>query len=187
MVGILSLWLPILIATVLVFVASSIIHMFLPYHRTDFAGVPNEDRLMEAMRGLDLAPGDYAIPHSGGDPEVLKSDAFREKARQGPVAFMTVFPPGDPFGMGAQLAQWFVYLLVVSVLTAYITGRALGPGAEYLDVFRFAGTTAFIAYAAGLWQRSIWYRLKWSTTLKSSFDGLVFGLLTAGVFGWLWP
>lgn len=41
--------------------------------------------------------------------------------------------------------------------------------------------------AASLAQNSIWYSRKWSSTLKSMFDGLVYGLLTAGVFGWLWP
>lgn len=186
MVGIPELWLPILVAAVLVFVASSVIHMFLPYHRTDFAGVPQEDALMGAMRELGVSAGDYAVPYAG-DPEVLKSDAYREKAQRGPVVFMTVLPPGDPFAMGAQLGQWFVYALVVGVFAAYVAGRALGPGAEYLAVFRFAGVTAFVGYALAHAQRSIWYRQKWSTTVKNMFDGLVYGLLTAGTFAWLWP
>ncbi len=66
-------------------------------------------------------------------------------------------------------------------------GRALGPGANYLHVFRFAGATAFLGYAGALSQMSIWYRRAWSLTIKSSFDGLIYGLLTAGTFGWLWP
>jgi hypothetical protein len=54
-------------------------------------------------------------------------------------------------------------------------------------VFRFAGTTAFIGYSVALWQMSIWYRRAWSTTIKATVDGLIYALLTAGVFGWLWP
>jgi hypothetical protein len=27
----------------------------------------------------------------------------------------------------------------------------------------------------------------WIRTLKSMFDGLIYALLTASVFGWLWP
>jgi hypothetical protein len=27
----------------------------------------------------------------------------------------------------------------------------------------------------------------WGTTIKEVIDGLVYGLLTAGTFGWLWP
>ena len=63
----------------------------------------------------------------------------------------------------------------------------LGPGANYLDAFRFAGATAFIGYTLALWQMSIWYRRAWSMTIKSTFDGLIYSLLTAGAFGWLWP
>ena len=57
----------------------------------------------------------------------------------------------------------------------------------YLRVFRFAGATAFIGYAVALWQMSIWYRRAWSTTIKATVDGLIYALLTAGTFGWLWP
>lgn len=186
MVGLLELWLPILVAAVLVFLASSVLHTLLPYHRTDFGPVPDEDGLMQAMRDLDVPPGDRVIPYAG-DPAVLKSEAYREKARKGPVVFMTVFPPGDPFAMGAQLTRWFLYAVVVGVFAAYATGRALGPGAAYLDVFRLAGVTAFAGYSLAHAQRSIWYRQGWGTTLKNMFDGLVYGLLTAGAFGWLWP
>ena len=38
-----------------------------------------------------------------------------------------------------------------------------------------------------LWQDSIWYKKKWSTTVKNTIDGLIYGLLTGGTFGWLWP
>jgi hypothetical protein len=75
----------------------------------------------------------------------------------------------------------------VGIFAAYIAGRALEPGAHYLDVFRFAGCTAFVGYAVALLQNSIWYKRNWTATLKSVFDGLVYALLMAGVFGWLWP
>ncbi|MFQ5537959.1 MAG: hypothetical protein ACE5GJ_10980 [Gemmatimonadota bacterium] len=187
MVGIPALWLPIVVAAVVVFIASSVIHTMLQYHNSDFRKLPAEDDILDAVRSAGVAPGDYMAPHHGGDSSAFKDEAFREKVRRGPVVVMTVFPEGDPFDMKAQLTQWFVYLLVVTLFAAYITGRALGPGAEYLHVFRFAGATAFIGYALGHWQRSIWYKQAWSTSLKNTFDGLVYGLLTGGVFGWLWP
>ncbi len=187
MVGITALWLPILLAAVFVFVASSIIHMFLPYHKNDFKGLPDEDGVRDALRPFDLAAGDYYFPHHHGDMEAMKSAEYQAKAAEGPTAFMTVLPKGQPFHMGAQLTQWFIYSLIVSVFAAYISGRALAPGADYLQVFRFAGATAFFAYTAALWQRSIWFNQAWSTTLKSTIDGLVYAMLTAGAFGWLWP
>lgn len=181
-----SLWLPILVAGVIVFVVSSIIHMFLPYHRSDFGGVPNEDGVMEALRQFDIPPGDYVLPHGGG-PEALKDPAFLEKVERGPNAIVTVVPPSAMTSMGSQLGQWFAYTLLAGVVSAYLAGRMLDPGASYLDVFRVTGTVAFASYSMALMQRSIWYRQRWSTTLKSMFDGLVYAALTGGVFGWLWP
>jgi hypothetical protein len=89
--------------------------------------------------------------------------------------------------MGKSLALWFVYVIVVSTVAGYVAGAALPPGTRYLSVFRFAGTVAFASYALALPQHSIWYRRSWSTTFKSVFDGLIYALVTAGAFGWLWP
>lgn len=183
MVPIMSLWAPILVSAVLVFLASSILHMVLPYHRSDFHKVESEDALMESLRKLGIGPGNYMMPYAES-PSAMKDPAFLEKKKRGPVAVLTVMR--DP-SMGVSLAQWFVYCVVVSVVAAYIAGRALGPGAEYLAVFRFAGATAFVGYGLALWQNSIWYKIAWSTTLKSNIDSLIYGLLTGGAFGWLWP
>ena len=185
MVPVTSLWLPILLSAVIVFVVSSIIHMVLTYHRTDFGKVPAEDQVMEELRKVGIPPGDYVIPCAGGR-EGMKKPEFIEKVTKGPVAFLTVMPSGLP-SMGKTLVQWFVYCIVVGVFTAYIAGSALDPGADYLAVFRFAGSMAFVGYTLALWQNSIWYSRAWSATLKASFDGLVYALVTAGTFGWLWP
>jgi hypothetical protein len=185
MVPITSLLVPILVASVLVFVASAIVHMVLGYHNSDFAGVPDEDRLRAALGPLAIPPGEYVVPHGGG-AAAMKDPAFVEKMRAGPVAMLTVIPSGPP-AMGKQLGLWFVHIVVVGIFTAYVTGRALSPGAEGLQVFRFAGTVAFIAYAVADWPNSIWYRRAWSTALKNSFDGLVYALLTGAAFWWLWP
>lgn len=185
MVPIPSLWLPILLSAVFVFLVSWVIHVFLPYHRSDFRGVPSEDEVMDALRRFNIPPGEYMIPHGGG-PEAMRNPAFIEKMKRGPVALITVMKPGAP-DMGSNLAQWFAYCVLVSIFAAYVAGRTLGPGSEYLPVFRFAGTTAFIGYAMALFQNSIWYKRAWSVTMKQAFDGLVYGLVTAGTFGWLWP
>jgi hypothetical protein len=180
-----SLGIPILVSAVIVFVASSIIHMLLPFHRKDLLKLPKEDEVLDALRRFELPPGDYAAPHAGS-PEGMKKPEFLEKMKKGPVVLMTVGPAGPP-SMGASLVLWFLYSVVVSVFAAYIAGRALGPGAPYLAVFRFAGCSAFMGYSLALLQNSIWYRRNWGTTIRSMIDGLVYGLLTAGTFGWLWP
>jgi hypothetical protein len=184
-VSLVSLWVPILLSAVLVFVVSSVIHMMLGYHASDFAKVPSEDGVMDAVRPFNIPPGDYMMPHAGSSA-AMKDPAYLEKHKRGPVATMTVFPSGE-LAMGSSLVQWFLYAVVVSLFAAYVAGRALGPGAPYLEVFRFAGVVAFAGYALALPQQSIWFKRKWSTTLKSAFDGLVYALITAGTFGWLWP
>ena len=185
MVPVMSLWLPILLSAVIVFIASSIIHMVFTYHRSDFGKVPDEDDVMDSLRKFNIPPGDYVIPCAGSS-KAMAAPEFIEKTTKGPVAFMTVIENGPP-KMGASLVMWFVYSIIVGIFAAYIGGRVLGPGVDYLDVFRFVGCTAFIGYSLALLQNSIWYKRNWSATIKSMFDGLVYGLLTAGTFGWLWP
>lgn len=185
MVPLTSLLIPVLVSAVIVFVASSIIHMLLAYHRSDWRKLPNEDELLDALRRFNIAPGDYMAPHAGG-PEGMKRPEFVEKMAKGPIVLLTLAPGGPP-AMGASLLLWFLYSVVVSVFAGYLASRALAPGADYLAVFRFVGTSAFMGYSLALLQHSIWYKRNWVTTLKSVFDGLVYGLLTAGTFGWLWP
>jgi hypothetical protein len=180
-----ALWLPILLSAVIVFVVSSIIHTVLPWHKSDYARVPNEDKVMDALRPLAIPPGDYMLPRPSSSQE-MRSPDFAEKVKKGPVMVLTVMP-NRMMPMGKNLALWFLYSAIISLFAAYIAGRALPVGAPYLRVFRFAGTTAFLGYSGALWQMSIWYRRAWSTTIKSTIDGLIYGLLTAGTLGWLWP
>ena len=186
MVPLTALLLPVLLSAVLVFLASFVLHMALEFwHRPDLERLPDEDGVMNALRPFGLAPGNYAMPLVQSMAH-MKSPEYAAKRQKGPVAFLRVLPNGD-YGMGRQLTQWFLFSVLVSVFAGYVAGRALAPGAEYLDVFRFAGTTAFAAYAIGQMQESIWWSRNWGTTLRSMTDGLVYALLTAGAFGWLWP
>jgi hypothetical protein len=185
MTGLSALWIPILVSAVFVFVVSSVIHMALPWHRDEYPKVPDEDKLRNALKPLGIPPGDYMVPRAASMDE-MKSPAFTEKLTQGPVVILTVLPNG-PMQMGRNLLLWFIYSIVVSVFAAYVAGRALGPDAEYLAVFRFTGATAFAGYALALWQMWIWYKRSLKTTIKATIDSLVYALVTAGAFGWLWP
>lgn len=185
MVPVLSLWLPILVSAVLVFIASSVIHMLLGYHASDHAEVPDEERVASALRDANLAPGEYAIPCAGSMKE-MGSAEYQEKMNRGPVVTLTVRPPG-PHNLGRTLLAWFLFILVVSVFAAYMASRGAGPAGDYFSVFRFAATTAFLAYGVGSWSESVWFGRKWSTTLKNTLDGLIYAGLTGAAFGWLWP
>lgn len=185
MVTLTALWLPILLSALAVFIASSILHMVLTYHRSDYSGLPGEETVQEAMREAGVDRGMYFLPYCA-DPKDMAKPEVKEKFEKGPVALVTVVPSGLP-AMGKLLLFWFVFCLVVAVIVAYLTGRTLPAGAEYLSVFRVAGTAAFLGFAGAHPTDSIWKGQPWPVTLKHVFDGLVYSLLTAGVFGWLWP
>lgn len=188
MVGIFALWLPIVLAAVAVFVTSSIMHMALPHHRKDFKKVPDEDGVMNALRPFNIPPGDYVMPNTEGDHAATKTEEFKAKLDRGPLVVMTVMPGGTFSAMmGKTLGVWFVYLLIVSALVAYVAELNFAAGAEYMEVFRLTGTVAFGFYAVGDWTRVIWYKSSGMTAFKNTIDSFVYGLMTAGVFGWLWP
>jgi len=183
MVALSALWIPILLSTVIVFVASSIIHMVLPYHRSDYKQLPDEDNVLAVLRKAGLQRGLYIFPYC--THKDMKSPAIAEKQKQGPVGSLTVSPTGPP-NMAKYLVMWFGFCLIIGFFTAYLTGRTVPSGASYLAVFRVAGTVAFMAYGVGQLSDGIWKGQPWSNTIKHVFDGLIFALLTAGTFGWLW-
>ena len=102
------------------------------------------------------------------------------------MGFLTILPSGPP-AMPKFLIQWFVYCLIIGFFVAYLTAHTVAPGAHYLAVFRVAGTAAFLAYGLAHLSDGIWKGQMWGATIKEVIDGLVYGLLTAGTFGWLWP
>ena len=185
MVPITSLIVPILLSAVAVFIISSIIHMVLGYHKNDFTGLQSEKQVMDDLRKYNIPPGDYHFPRANSMKE-MSSPEFIEKMKQGPVGMITIMKSGPP-NMAKELTMWFIYSLIVGIFAAYVAGRALGPEAHYLAVFRFAGVTAFVGYSLALLQNSIWYKRNWAATIKSMFDGLIYALFTGGIFGWLWP
>jgi len=183
--GLAALWLPILLSAVFVFIASTVIHMTPLWHKNEYPALPDEEAARAALGALAVPPGDYMVPHCDSMKRA-NTEEFKKKLRNGPRWVITVLPNGE-FAMGASLAQWFLFTVLVSLFAAYVSGHALSPGAHYHDVFRFVGATAFMAYSFGQVPQSIWFKRRWSTTLKHVLDGLIYALLTAGTFGWLWP
>ena len=184
MITLAGLWLPILLAAVFVFIASSIIHMVLPYHRDNYKKLNDEDKVRAAIRGSAPTPGLYFVPYC--THKELNAPETKAKYAEGPVLLMTVYPNG-PIKMGKCLGLGVVYCLGVSFVTAYLAAHTVAAGAPIRHVFRVTGTAAFMAYGIGTLANGIWKGQPWSVVLKETFDGLVYGLVTAGAFGWLWP
>jgi len=182
-VALLSLWLPIVLSAVAVFFVSSLIWTVVGYHNTDWHKLPNEEAVRGALRGTP--PGLYNLPHAAHGKE-RASEAWQAKFREGPAAMLTVVPHGS-LAMGSQLVKWFLYCLVISLLVAYIAGVTLAPGTPYIKVFQVASTTAWLAYGGAVGANYIWFGDSGSKAAKDVLDALIYALVTAGFFGWLWP
>ena len=180
-----ELLVPIALSAVLVFVASSLIHMVVRWHNPDYRKLPNEDEVRAVIRKGAPPPGQYVVPHclEGGE---AATPEMQKKFAEGPIATVFVKPTG-PMQLGPFLGKWFVYCIVVSAVVAYLTGAVLAPGTPYLTVFRVAGTAAWLAYAWEGPSSSIWKGQPWAVTAKNFVDGLVYAALTAGAFAWRWP
>jgi hypothetical protein len=181
----LALWLPILVSAVVVFVLSSVIHMLSPWHKNDYPRLANEDAAMDALRPLAIAPGEYMVPRPA-DRADMKSAAFAEKLKRGPVFIINMMPPGG-MSMGRNLGLWFVYLIVVAGFAGHVAQAAGLVRGDDHRMFHTVGLSSLMGYAFALWQMSIWYRRPWTTTIKATVDGLIYAVVTAYVFVWLWP
>ncbi len=179
------LLLPIIGSAVLVFFASAIIHMVLPFHKSDYRGLPDEEGFRAALNKNPPSPGQYVVPYCS-DMKEMGSDAMKAKLNQGPNAVMIIRAPGL-FNMGGTLGRWFLVCLVTSATIAALVCSVLPAGADYMTVFRPVAIAGFLAYGYGNMAHSIWFGRPWSITLKDLFDAAVYGCVTAGMFGWKWP
>ncbi len=120
-----ALWLPILLSAVIVFIASSIMHTVLPYHKGDYKRLPDEGRALAALRSVNLSRGLYVFPFC--TPKEMKTPEAIAKYEQGPVGMMTVFPNGRPV-LPKFLGLWFGYCLIVTFFVAYLTAHTVASG-----------------------------------------------------------
>lgn len=180
-----SLWLPILLSAVFVFVASSLIHMVFKWHNSEYLKLPNEDEVRAAIRKESPGPGQYVLPHCL-DMKDMGSEEMKKKYVDGPIGLLTLKASGMP-KMGPSLIAWFLFTVVVSLFAGYIGYVTLPAKTHYLTVFRVVGSAAFMAYGLGAIPGAIWMGRPCRAVCKEIVDAIIYALLTAGTFGWLWP
>jgi hypothetical protein len=185
MVTMLQLWMPILVGALLAWIASALIHVVVKHHNSDYRKLPNEDEVSAAIRKGSPGAGLYVMPFCV-DMSDMKDKAMQQKYADGPVAFLTVFPNGMP-NMGKLMAQQISFFVLGCLLIGYCASLTLAPGTEYLTVFRVVSTVGFLTFGWAVIPFSIWYGHPWSTTAKYLLDALIYGLVVAGTFAWLWP
>lgn len=184
MVQVTDLWLAILIASACVFIASAIIWMVLPYHKTDIKMLPDEAAFKAAIIPLDLPPGLYMYPNCQDSSE-MKSDEFKARWKAGPWGTINVLSAQPNFPI--NLLKTFIAFLVITVLVAYLTGVGLGPGAELLTVFRVAGTAALLGHCTGGLAGSFFLGKPTRFVVTDLIDGVIFAIITAGILALMWP
>jgi hypothetical protein len=180
-----QLWIPILLSAVLVFVASSLIHMVFKWHNSEYHGFSNEDEVRAVIRKGNAAPGLFIIPYCA-DPKDMAKPEVVKKFEEGPIAFVNVVKGKAP-SMGKPLVLWFLLNLVIASVTGYLACHTVPVGAGFLAVARVVSLVTFVAYAGGSVSQAIWMGKPTSAMLKECLDAFIYGLVTAGAFGWLWP
>jgi hypothetical protein len=179
-----SLWLPVILSAVAVFLVSAVLHMVLTYHKRGYKQLPNEDAVRATIGGA-LAPGLYVVPYCS-DMKKMAEPEMKKKFVDGPVAMLTIRPRGE-VRLGKHLAQYFAFTLLVSFVAAYVARHTLVPGASGMEVLRITGTIAFGIYGLGHMTDAIWEGEPWANTLTEIVDGAIYGVVTGLVFMFLWP
>ena len=184
--ALLSLWLPILLSAVVVFVISSLIHMVFKWHASDYNTLPNEDAVPDAIRAGNPAPGRYVTPFCK-EMKDMGSEEMQKKYREGPVGHVTILPNGVP-SMGKYLGIWFLWALVIAVVAAFLVVGIfdLHP-ARARAAAKLFGAITFIAHGFGTVTESIWVGRPWSQSVKYLLDAALYAIGSAAVFYWLWP
>ncbi len=181
-----SLWLPILLSAVVVFVISSLIHMAFNWHASDYNPLANEDAVRDAIRAGNPAPGRYVVPHCKGMKD-MASEAMVKKYHEGPVGHFTLGPTGAP-NMGKYLGLWFLWSLVIAVVAAFLAARLVPLDHVYArSAAKLVGAVTFIAHGFGTVTESIWMMRPWSSSAKHLLDAALYAVGSGLVFLWLWP
>lgn len=178
----LSLWLPIIATTLVLFFASFLAWVVLPHHKPDIRRWPDEDRLLDFVRQSDAEAGEYLFPLI--DDKDMKEDWAKERYADGPWGSITLWA-GQP-AMGANMVKSVLFFLVVTLVVAYLGTFALPAGAEFATVFHFMAITAILAHTSGGVLREIWFTRPLRAKLMDFIDGVAYGLITAAIFAWLW-
>ena len=112
------LWLPILVSAIGVFFASSLIHMVIKWHNSDYRKLANEDDVRATLGRGNPSPGQYVVPHCM-DMKQMQSPEMQKKFIEGPVGFVIIRPSGLP-RMGGHLLKWFLLNLLIAAFAAHL-------------------------------------------------------------------
>ena len=179
-----DLWLPILVATLAGFFLSFLMWAVLPHHMGDVKFSPDQDKLMDFVRTSKIEPGVYVFPNCAERKDYKQPENI-DKFNAGPWGTLSVWASKP--NMVRNMALTVLYFFLVTLLVAYITGQARGPGSDFLAVFQIAATGAILAHVLGGAPGGIWFGKRPRYFLTDAIDGLVYALATGAIFAFMWP
>jgi len=184
-VSVSELWLAILLAGFLCWIASAMIHMLIKYHNADYKALSNEAEVSAALRAQSPPPALYTVPYCS-DMKAMGEEAMQKKFNDGPVAMISIMPNGMP-RMGKLLSQQILFFIFGSFLIGYLMTICIVGSTDCMMVFRQVFIASFLTYGWAQIPYSIWMGQPWSNCVRYLIDALIYAVVTAGVFAWLWP
>ena len=176
------LWLPILVATVVLWILSFVAWVVSSHHIGDFKKLEAEDEVMNLIKEAEVGSGNYMFPYSGTNKEQNSKD-YQARYMEGPRGTLNVY---DVPNMGVNMGLTILYFLVTSLTIAYVTNVACPVAdaeTDFKKVFRVAGTIGVLTYASSPVLHRIWFKAKlWTDML----DGAVYGTALGLIYGLLW-
>lgn len=190
------LWLPILVSTAAVWIASSLAWMVIGHHKNDWKSLPDENAFIDAVERLSIPPGTYGFPEFRRCDGLSKEQkmALWENMQKRPMGLLRVW---GPINMGKCMILTLMVFLIASTLIAYLAWNALPhagavgalsaarPG--FARIMQVVGTAGVLTYCFASLPNDIWFQRSKREVLTSVVDGIAFGLITGAVFAWLWP
>jgi hypothetical protein len=135
-------WLAIVLAGLLCWIASALIHMLIKYHNADYNKLANE----EAVALADQSPVSalYTLPYCN-DMKAMGEESMQKKFNDGPVAMITIMPNSMP-SMGKLLSQQILYFILCSLLIGYLASLSIATNVDFMMVFRQIFIASFLTY-----------------------------------------
>lgn len=179
-----TLWLPILLSSIAVFVGSFLAWVVIGHHTPDWSEIPDEGEVVDFIRAQGLRPGQYMFPMAR-TKEALADGSKQQRMTSGPWGTLNVW--SRQVNMSRNLLQTFAFYLVTSFFIGYLASLALDAGASFSKVSQVTGTAGILAYAFGHVPNAIWFGTHRRPMLMDVIDGVCFGLITGLTFATFWP
>lgn len=181
-------WLAIIVSSIAIWLASSLLWAVLPWHRKDYSKLINQTDVQDALGKTMPTPGLYSIPFMSTIKEMEHAE-IKTMIDKGPLALITILP-ADTFNMGKRLSLWFLLnLAIASIIAILIEITTLGIPVDdhrhFGVVIHIAGLVTLLTYGGAYITEGIWFSRTWKVVAKYLVDALIYAVITTICFVYL--